>query len=93
LGFRLRAALYPYGVLTGCLAQRAPAEGRQQKTLVPSIDLTSVRPVSQRLSRELYEAAKRFVLDFRDGHTKSIQGEMEPELYESPRVACPAVNV
>jgi hypothetical protein len=43
--------------------------------------LANVRPVSQRLSPELYEAAKRFVLDFRDGHTKPISAEMEPELY------------
>ena len=45
------------------------------------IDLTSVRPVSERLSPELYAAAKRFVFDFRDGLTKPVAGEMEPELY------------
>jgi hypothetical protein len=33
------------------------------------------------LSPELYAAAKRFVFDFRDGHTEHIGGEMEPELY------------
>jgi hypothetical protein len=35
----------------------------------------------QRLSPELFEAAKRFVFDFRDGHTKPISAELEPELY------------
>ena len=58
--------------------------GIRVPSVVPAstaIDLASVRPVSERLSPELYEAAKRFVFDFRDGHTKPIAGEMEPELY------------
>jgi hypothetical protein len=40
-----------------------------------------LRPVGQRLSPELFEAAKRFVFEFLDGRTDAIAGEMEPELY------------
>jgi hypothetical protein len=59
------------------------AERRSQQNLVPAqpIDLTNMRPVGQRLPPELVEAAKRFVIDFRDGHTEQIAGEMEPDLY------------
>jgi hypothetical protein len=60
------------------------AEQRSQQDLVPaaqSIDLANMRPVGQRLPSELVEAAKRFVIDFRDGHTDQIAGEMEPDLY------------
>lgn len=56
------------------IAEAADLTGGRQ-ALVPTskpIDLASVRPVSERLSPELYAAAKRFVLDFRDGHTKPI---------------------
>jgi hypothetical protein len=50
------------------------AELRKQTelgALVPAsrtIDLANVRPVGQRLPPELFDAAKRFVFDFRDGH-------------------------
>jgi hypothetical protein len=72
-----------------CPARSRPAERRQAKSaegldLVPAarpIDLASIRPVGQRLPPELFEAAKRFVFDFRDGHTEHIAGEIEPELY------------
>ena len=60
------------------------AERRSQQDLVPAtqpIDLTNMRPVGQRLPPELVEAAKRFVIDFRDVHTEQIAGEMEPDLY------------
>jgi hypothetical protein len=60
------------------------AERRSRQNLVPAaqpIDLTNMRPVGQRLPPELVEAAKRFVIDFRDGHTEQIAGEMEPDLY------------
>jgi hypothetical protein len=46
-----------------------------------AVDLASIRPVGQRLSPELFEAARRFVFDFRDGRTEAISREMEPELY------------
>jgi hypothetical protein len=52
--------------------------------LVPTsqpIDLANVRPVGRRLPPELFEAARRFVFDFRDGHTDAIANEIEPELY------------
>jgi hypothetical protein len=60
------------------------AERRSRQDLVPTaqpVDLGSMRPVSQRLSPDLFAAAKRFVFDFRDGHTERIAGEIEPELY------------
>jgi hypothetical protein len=60
------------------------AERRGKQDLVPAeptFDLASMRPVGQRLPPGLFEAAKRFVFDFRDGHTEHIAGEMEPELY------------
>lgn len=65
------------------ISEAAELRKRGQE-LVPAakaIDLTNVRPVGQRLSPELFEAAKRFVFDFRDGHTEHIADEMEPELY------------
>jgi hypothetical protein len=46
-----------------------------------AIDLAAVRPVGQRLSPELYAVAKRFVFDFRDGDTRPLAGDIEPELY------------
>ena len=46
-----------------------------------AVDLASIRPAGQRLPRELFEAAERFVFGFRDGHTKAIAREMEPKLY------------
>jgi hypothetical protein len=61
------------------------------------IDLANMRPVGPKLTERakaalvsdgpvrlppaLFEAAKRFVFEFRDGHTEHIGGEMEPELY------------
>jgi hypothetical protein len=66
----------------------AAAQMRVQKasTVVTAaslpIDLAQVRPVGERLSPELYAAAKRFVFDFRDGQTRPIAGEIEPELYD-----------
>jgi hypothetical protein len=53
------------------------------RALVPAsaIDLAAVRPVGQRLSPELYAVAKRFVFDFRDGDTRPLAGDIEPELY------------
>jgi hypothetical protein len=53
-------------------------------SLVPTsrpIDLANLRPVGQRLSPELFAAAKRFVFEFLDGRTDAIADEMEPELY------------
>jgi hypothetical protein len=40
-----------------------------------------MRPVGQRVPPGLFVAAKRFVFDFRDGHTEDFAGEIEPELY------------
>jgi hypothetical protein len=60
------------------------AERRSQQNVVPvaqPVDLASMRPVGDRLPPELFAAAKRFVFDFRDGHTQQIAGLMEPELY------------
>lgn len=62
-------------------SEQPEAGGRALVPASKSIDLASVRPVSERLSPELFAAAKRFVFDFRDGHTKPIAREMEPELY------------
>jgi len=52
-----------------------------QTALVPASNLANVRPVGQRLPPELFAAAKRFVLEFRDGHTEAIAREIEPELF------------
>jgi hypothetical protein len=60
----------------------SPKAGAQ--ALVPSsksIDLANVRPMSERLSPELYAAAKRFVFDFRAGQSMPLANEMEPELH------------
>jgi hypothetical protein len=66
-------------------ARIAEAAGRRVKQdLVPAaqpIDLASMRPVADRLPPELFEAAERFVFDFRDGHTQQIAEEIEPEFY------------
>jgi hypothetical protein len=48
---------------------------------VPAPNLANVRPVGQRLPPELFAAAKRFVFEFRDGHTDAIAREIEPELF------------
>jgi hypothetical protein len=62
----------------------AEAAERRGHELVPAsrqvVDLETMRPVG-RLTPELFEAARRFVFDFRDGNTEHIAGEMEPELY------------
>jgi hypothetical protein len=94
----LPSSLSPTGYLTKCLdcIRRTAEEHRVERAriaeaadrkgaLVPTpthIELAQVRPVGERLSPELYAAAKRFVFEFRDGQTGPIAGEIEPELYD-----------
>jgi hypothetical protein len=61
--------------------QRSHMERGVSMPASKAVDLVSIRPVGQRLPQELFEAAKRFVFGFRDGHPEAIAGEMEPELY------------
>ena len=61
--------------------QRTQMERGVSVPAAKAVDLASIRPVGQRLPPELFEAAKRFVFDFRDGHTEMIAREMEPQLY------------
>jgi hypothetical protein len=63
------------------VAEREPARAitRLHATVCQAHARRSGR--NSRLPSELVEAAKRFVIDFRDGHTEQIAGEMEPDLY------------
>ena len=86
----LPSSLSPTGYITKCTdcikatgARHRAAQKRSKSggALVPAPPPPpAVRPFSQRISPHLLAAAKRFILNYRDGTSTPTAGEIEPEL-------------